>query len=207
MSLKNLGWQKNNPFMPDIKTADDFRKYIKQGGFGLIEKQIETIFRERLEGLKEKIIKLKSIGDSDKLVSNIIISSILVDTRALFLENERYKRNATLQNVYRARKMDSKAEDIDKIFDEKVFCELSLKEMVKEYVDKRIVHIDWLWSDEEEGISNKINHILFNDKGINLQVTLLKIIEDYMLFISQHGKDSREQLDLVLQWMTGDSMP
>ena len=203
MSLKKLGWQKENPFMPDMQTTEHFKEYIEQGGVGSIEGQIEAIFRRRLEDLQEKIIKLKSIGNSDKFVLDIITSSILVDTRALFLENERYKRNATLQNIYRARGMNDKADDIDRVFNEKKFCELSLRDVVKQWVDQRIVHIDWLWREEEDEASNKIN-ALFSESESNLQTILLKIIEDYMLFISQYGKNKREHLDLLLQCMTGD---
>lgn len=202
--MKELGWQKENPFMPDMKTAADVKKYIVNGGFGLVENRVEKIFKSRIIELKEKILRFKSIGNSDVFLANLLLNSILIDTRALFLESDRHKRNSTLQNVYRARSLEDRAAAVDNLLDEKILNELSIRKIVKSWVDQRIVHIDWLWDDEEVKIFKEIEYFIFNDKVKNLNETLLKLISDYEEFISQYGDNTREQTELVMKAMTGD---
>ena len=111
--MKELGWNKDNPFMPDLKTVKDVKEYIAAGGIGAIEARIERAFSVRFGELKEKISRLFDIELNDPFLANLLLTSILVDTRALFLESDRQKRNATLQNVYRSRRMDDRAAAVD----------------------------------------------------------------------------------------------
>jgi len=109
--MKELGWdeENNNPFMPKLETREDFEVFQAAGGIGAIEGRIERAFKSRIDDLKEKIFRLNEMAETDMHLKNLIITSILVDARALFLEDEKLERNATLQNVYLARRLVERA--------------------------------------------------------------------------------------------------
>lgn len=189
--------------MPNLKTAEDFRDYLKVGGIGIIEARIERAFSARLLELKEKITRLIAVEQADPFHENLLLTSILVDTRALFLESDRLQRNATLQNVYRARGMEERAYAIDSIFNEKVLHERSMKDIIKAWVDKRVVHMDWLWDDDEALIFDQIEALVFGSRIKSLFEVLLQLIEEYEALVAHFGKDIQEQLEKVLLAMTG----
>lgn len=201
--MKDLGWQENNPFMPDLKTAEDCRNFITAGGLGMVEARIERAFSARFVDLKEKINRLAAEQRWDTFEANLLLTSILVDTRALFLESDRQKRNATLQNVYRARRMDVRADAIDAIFNENKIQGQSLKNIIKSWVDKRVVHIDWLWSEEEVIIFTQMESLIFGEAMKSLPQILLEIIDEYEDFVGRFGKDFQEQIGKVFEAMTG----
>jgi len=202
-AMKELGWNKDSPFMPDLKTAEDFRRYLDIGGIGIIEARIEGAFKARFLELKDKIFRLVAIEDVDPFVANLLLTSILVDTRALFLESNHQKRNATLQTVYRARRMEERAKAVDAIFDEKVLQEKSMREVIKGWVDKRVVHMDWLWDDEELLLFTQIETLIFETGMKNLLKVLLEIIAEYEEVVARFGEDSQEQLNRILKAATG----
>ncbi|PKG54471.1 MULTISPECIES: hypothetical protein [Halomonadaceae] len=202
--MKELGWKYDNPFMPDLKTADDAREFIKAGGLGAIEARIERAFAVRFSDLKEKILRLSDHEIDDVLVANALLTSILVDTRALFLESDRHKRNATLQNVYRARRMDERARAVDAVFDEKVLDGMSLRTVIKSWVDQRIVHMDYLWDDNEVILFQRMETIIFGGRVNNLLLVLLNLIAEYEEVVSMFGENAQEQLFRVMRAITGD---
>ncbi|MBH3362207.1 hypothetical protein [Pseudomonas sp. URMO17WK12:I11] len=189
--------------MPDLKTVEDFKRYLELGGIGAIEARIERVFSARFVELKEKILRLFAIEKADQFAANVLLTSILVDTRALFLESDRQKRNATLQTVYRARRMEERAEAVDAIFDEEVLQGKSMREVIKGWVDKRVVHIDWLWDDDEILLSKQMESLIFESGMRNLLQVLLELIAEYEEVVIRLGKDSQEQIDRVFRAMTG----
>ncbi|MCE0882885.1 hypothetical protein [Pseudomonas putida] len=201
--MKELGWDKNSPFMPDLKTAEDFRRYLDLGGIRTIEARIERVFSDRFLELKDKILRLMAIEKFDASLANFLLTSILVDARALFLESSRHKRNATLQTVYRARRMEERANAVDAIFEEKVLEGKSMKEVIKGWVDRRIVHIDWLWDDEELLLFTQIEKLIFGSGMKNLLQVLLELIAEYEEVVVQFGENSQEQLYQMLKAATG----
>lgn len=170
--MKELGWKPGNPFMPDLKTANDAREYLKAGGIGVIEARIERAFSARFGDLKQKILRLTDIEPDDVFVKDVLLTSILVDTRTLFLESDRQKRNSTLQNVYRARRMEERAKSVDEVFDEKVLDGKTLREIIKSWVDKRVVHMDFLWDDDEVIHIKRIEWFIFGGGMNNLLFVL-----------------------------------
>ncbi len=201
--MKELGWQKDNPFMPDLKTVEDVKSYLESGGMGAIEARIERAFSARFVELKEKISRLFAIEKADPFAANLLLTSILVDTRALFLESDRQKRNATLQTVYRARRMEERAEAVDAIFDEKVLQGKSMREVIKGWVDKRVVHIDWLWDDDEVLLFKQMESLIFETGMKNLLQVLLELIAEYEEVVIRFGENTQEQMDRVFRAMTG----
>lgn len=135
---------------------------------------------------------------------NLITDSILVDCRALFMENKRFLRNATLQNVYRARQMDEKATNVDKLLAIKVSTDKTFHDVVKAWVDQRVVHIDWLWDEEEDRIFEDKRAFLFCSESGGLLKLLDNLIEDYEFVRSSFGRNAREQIDMALAAMTGE---
>lgn len=202
-NMKNVKWDPNNPFMPLLRTTDDAKSFIAAGGVACIESKIENVFGPRLEALKEKIRRLRAAGDSNVFVKNLLVDSILVDCRALFLENKGRARNATLQNVYRARRLDEVATRVDKILSMSASSERTARDVIKTWVDKRVVHIDWLWDEEEERIFEDMKAFLFSSERGGLLELLDTLIEDYEKMRSTFGKNAREQIDMVLAVMTG----
>lgn len=200
--MKKLGWKPNSPFTPNLKTANDVREYIRAGGIGMVEARIERAFSNRLSDLKEKIFRLLDLKLDDIFVANVLLTSILVDTRALFLESGRQKRNATLQNVYRARRMDEHANAVDAVFDEKVLDEKPLRDVIKSWVDKRVVHMDYLWDDDEVIIFERMESLIFGGEMKNLLFVLLNLIAEYEDVVSMYGENAQEQLYRVMSVMT-----
>lgn len=201
--MKELGWNKDNPFMPDLKTVKDVKEYIAAGGIGAIEARIERAFSVRFGELKEKISRLFDIELNDPFLANLLLTSILVDTRALFLESDRQKRNATLQNVYRSRRMDDRAAAVDAVFDEEFLQGISLRVVIKAWVDKRVVHMDWLWGDDEVILFKRMESLIFDGGMKNLLVVLLELIAEYEEVVSRFGENVQEQMDRVFRAMTG----
>lgn len=204
LNMKNVKWDPNNPFMPLLKSAKDVKDFMAAGGLACIENKIEHVFGRRLDALKEKIRLLKSTRADEAFMGNLLVDSILVDCRALLLENERYARNATLQNVYRARRMEEKAEKVDELLAIKVSTDKTVRDVVKAWVDQRVVHIDWLWDEEEDRIFEDMKAFLFNDESVSLIKLLDILIDDYDSVRSSFGINAREQIDIVLSAMTGE---
>lgn len=203
LNMKGVKWDPKNPFMPVLKTTDEVKSFIAAGGFACIESKIESIFGSRLDALKEKICQLRSADASDVFVMNLLVDSILVDCRALFLENKRYARNATLQNVYRARRMDDAATRVDELFSLKVSSERTARDAIKDWVDKRLVHVDWMWDEEEEKVFEEMKAFLFNSEQDGLLPLLDILIDDYEKMRSMFGRNVREQIDTCLAALTG----
>lgn len=205
--MKKPEWKIDNPFIPNLKTAENARHYLGAGGIGSVETRIERVFSTRFVELKDKISRLLAIEKADPFLANLLLTSILVDTRALFLESDRYKRNATLQTVYRARHMEEQAKAVDAIFDEKVLEDKSMREVIKGWVDKRVVHIDWLWDDEELLLFKQMETLFFETGIKNLLQVLLELIAEYEDMVTRFGENTQEQINLTLRAMTGDMSP
>jgi len=203
LNLKNVKWDPNNPFMPLLTTAEECRDFIDAGGVACIESKMENIFGRRLDALKEKIRLLRAISAGEEFMGNFLVDSILVDCRALFLENERFPRNSTLQNVYRARRMEEKASKVDEFLSSTVSTDKTVRDVVKAWVDRRVVHIDWLWDEEEDRILEDMRSFLFKGETGGLLERLDILIEDYELLRSSYGRNAREQINMVFAALTG----
>jgi len=201
---EDFSWgEEDNPFMPKITTAEEAKAFIAAGGVFSIESRIENAFRARLDHLKEKVRLLRAIEPGQEFMGNLLVDSILVDFRALFLESKKRKMNSTLQNVYRARRMKDKAEKVDDYLNMTVGPEKTVRLIVKAWVDQRIAHIDWISNAEETRIFEDMKAFLFDDKQGGLLKWLDTVIDDYEHATSHLGKNMREQLDIVLEAMTG----
>ncbi|HEP6274465.1 TPA: hypothetical protein VDA67_002311 [Burkholderia vietnamiensis] len=207
MSTDDLGEGNRSPYFPNLKTAEDVRKYIEDGGAAWVESRIEDSFAERLHGMKEKIARLESLRSVDPFLSNVLVESILVDCRALFLERKKKDpaedKNSTLQNVYRARGEDEKAKKIDDVFERKILNK-SLKTIIKGWVDKRIVHMDFLKKPEEDELFSIASTFIFSEDDSGMLPVLRAIVDEYEAFTGTHGPNMRAAIDRVFELLTGN---
>ncbi|WP_449405790.1 hypothetical protein [Massilia phosphatilytica] len=99
--------------------------------------------------------------------------------------------------------MDEAATSVNELLNMNVSPGRTARDVIKAWVDKRVVHVDWLWDEEEERILEDMKAFLFNTEGGGLLELLDKLIEDYEKMRSTFGKNSREQIEMVLSALTG----
>jgi hypothetical protein len=207
MSTDDLGGGNRSPYLPKFETAEEARKYIEDGGVAWVESRIEDSFAERLGCMKEKIVRLESLRNVDPFLSNVLVESILVDCRALFLERKKKDpaedKNSTLQNVYRARGEEEKAKKIDDVFERKIL-DVSLKKIIKGWVDKRIVHMDFLKRPEENELFSIASAFIFSEDDSGMLPVLRAIVDEYEAFTGTRGPNMRAAIDRVLELLTGN---
>jgi len=204
--MKDLGWsdENGNPFMPKLKTRADVEAFQASGGIGAIEGRIEAAFRSRFDDLKDKIVRLNEMAETDMFLKNLLITSILVDTRALLLEDEKLERNATLQNVYLARRLVERAKNVDAALDREILPGKNFREIIKCWVDKRVVRMDWMWDEDEASAYMDMDEVFFSDGIYSFTAVLLSLIEEYEGVVARLGKNAREQMELAITALTSD---
>jgi len=122
----------------------------------------------------------------------------------MFLENKRYLFNSTLQSTYRARNLNEYADGIDEFFERKINDNKTLKEAIKDWVDKRVAHYDYLEPEEEKAIFEATSNLLDRDVLGNLFHDILIIAKQYEEIRTQYGSNAKEQFEKTLAALTGD---
>ncbi|WP_394209340.1 hypothetical protein [Enterovibrio calviensis] len=189
-------------YMDEIKTTEDAIKHLQKGMF-YKQDRIEEVFYEKFIKLRKKIHLVLENKLEDPLYYDVFVNSILVDCRAIFLENERYKFNSTLQNSYRARHFDEFAQGIDELFNRTTSSGKTLKEVIKSWVDQRVVHYDYLEPEQENSIFNEIEEVI--DRGTigNLFHDILIVAQEYEKVKSAYGSNTTDQFNKILEAFTG----
>lgn len=154
---------------------------------------------EKFVSLRKKVHRVLS-NDLDEESYDVFVNSILIDCRALFIENKRYSSNCTIQNFYKATNHPEYADEINTYFDRKTADGLNLREIIKTWVDKHLVHFDFVYREKEEDHLNSIRGLLNRQTIDNLFTNILLIArqyEEYKLYL-------RQKADSVIQAMTGE---
>jgi len=99
--------------------------------------------------------------------------------------------------------MDEAATRVDELLSMNTSLERTARDVIKAWVDKRVVYIDWLWDEEEERIFEDMKAFLFNSEQGGLLELLDTLIEGYEKMRSTFGRNRREQIDMVFAAMTG----
>lgn len=100
-------------------------------------------FFKRQGELMEEFEELTKVGiENNNIIYKIAFESILRHLRASLIESPNNKKNITLQNYLKKYKREDLALEIDSLLEIKVKDELTLRQMIKECVDKYIVHYD-----------------------------------------------------------------
>lgn len=178
------------------------RKLLKKGIF-YKKNYIEELFHKKFVKLRLKVHKILDNQYENNMDYETLVHSILIDCRAIFLENTKQTQNSTLQNIYKNRGLDDYAAGIDEYFDKIVKNGKSRKEIIKGFVDKRLAHCDFLEEDEEKILEENLLVILDRTTIENIFVDILFIAIQYEEIRKTFGKNPREQLDLVLKTLTG----
>jgi hypothetical protein len=191
-----------NIYLEKMETKEDCLKVLEKGIF-FKQNRIEEVFYQKFVKLRKKIHRVLSDECADELDYDVYVNSILIDCRAIFLENPRFKFNSTLQGSYKARRLDDYAKGIDEFFDREVVDGKSLKVVIKDWVDKRLVHADYLEPEGEESVTDNILSILDRATLGNIFHDILLIANQYEEVRKLYGKNAEEQLEKTLAWMTG----
>lgn len=196
------GLELKNIYLDKCKTVEDAIKSINKG---ILYKQnrIEDAFYKKFVNLRKKIHHIiGEDGEQDSFIYEVFVDSILIDCRAIFLENDKYKFNYTLQNTYRARGFSEYADYIDKYFNKIIKDNKTLKDIIKDYVDKQIAHYEYLEENNEKLINENILLILNRTSIDNIFIDILLIADQYEKVRKLYGKNSQEQVDNLLRILT-----
>lgn len=144
---------------------------------------------EQIEKLERKIqyflFRSQNFIKEDSFLEDMFLESILVDVRALLMENERYKKNYTMQNSFRIYSSDDENDFFSKIASEidqyvKVTMlpdgQTNFYESVKFYTDKYIAHRDSTTPDDDEKRA-KLKSYFLDDQNFSLALTVQALIE------------------------------
>lgn len=144
---------------------------------------------EQIEKLERKIqyflFRSQNFIKEDSFLEDMFLESILVDVRALLMENERYKKNYTMQNSFRIYSSDDENDFFSKIASEidqyvKVTMlpdgQTNFYESVKFYTDKYIAHRDSTTPDDDEKRAELKSYFL-DDQNFSLALTVQALIE------------------------------
>lgn len=190
-----------NIYLPKLKTKEEVLKFLEKGMFSK-QNRIEELFYRRFVSLRKKIHKVLSGECLDDFDYDVYVNSILVDCRALFLESARLKFNGTLQSTYRARNLGDYAAGVDEFFDREVVEGKTLKVVIKDWVDKKLVHVDYLEPDDENLVRENILSVIDDKTLDNIFLDILSIAGQYEEVRKLYGRNLEEQLDRVVSWMT-----
>lgn len=121
-----------------IKTCD-YCKYIHNS-----KDTMDFYFKEILDRwmVSHEIMNILAQNEPSTQVYKLAYNQFLVHIRAFFIENERNTQNITVQNYMRLYQREDLATVFDSFFNIKVSAEFSLRKIIRETVDKYIVHYD-----------------------------------------------------------------
>lgn len=144
---------------------------------------------EQIEKIERKIqyfiFRNQNFIKKDPFLEDVFLESILVDVRAILMENEQYKKNYTMQNSFKINSLGEGSNDISKFVSEideymkKTVLpdgQTSFYEAVKFYTDKYIAHHDSMTPDDDRKC-DKIKSYFLDDQNFSLAYTVQAIIE------------------------------
>lgn len=158
-------------------------------------------FHEKFVSLRKKVHRVLDHEPSsilDDETYEVYVNSILVDCRAIFIENKRYKNNCTIQNYYKATNHPEFASSIDELFDRKVLNDISLREIIKSWVDRNLVHFDFISDEEEELYLKGVLTVIDRTTIDNIFIDIMLIADQY----EKYRKYLRERAYEVIEAMT-----
>ncbi|MBB3118032.1 hypothetical protein [Pseudoduganella violacea] len=172
--------------MPDFDHLDDFSVLLRR-------------FDEKFTKLRKKVHRVLE-NNLDEQSYDIYVNSILIDCRALFIENIRYKHNCTIQNFYKVTQQPDFAQAIDAHFDGLTSGGLTLREVIKSWVDRHLVHFDFVDEKTEQAHFDDLASVLDRRTIANLFVDILLIAQQY----SEYRLFLHQQAYAVCEALTGD---
>ncbi|MFM4743965.1 hypothetical protein ACEUDH_10175 [Aeromonas dhakensis] len=195
--------KRTSKYLGKIETKEELLNALDKGLY-YKQNRIEEVFYRKFSILRKKVHKVLEEKDISELDYEVYVNSILVDCRALFLENARYEFNSTLQSTYKARDLEQYAKSIDEFFNQEISKGMTLKTVIKDWVDKRVVHVDYLDAEDEEIFIENIHSILDDETINNIFMYILIIASQYEEVREKYGKNAEEQMERTLAYLTSD---
>ena len=108
------------------------------------QSDLDEFFENFFSREQENLAVLDALKSTSEESSTYILAfkQEMVHLRASLIENAKLKKNITVQNYFRIYGRDDLAEKIDTLLQAEVRTNLSLRDMIKESVDKYIAHYD-----------------------------------------------------------------
>jgi hypothetical protein len=173
--------------MADFGNLEDFSVLLRR-------------FDEKFVKIRNKVHRVLE-NNLDEESYDIYVNSILIDCRALFIENDNYKDNCTIQNFYKATNHPEYAKSIDEHFNRKISENVTLRKIIKNWVDKHLVHFDFVDVKAEQAHFSGVNSILNRSTIDNLFIDILLIAKQYV----EYQSFLRQGANAVIEAMTGDA--
>ncbi|MEN3005450.1 hypothetical protein [Dehalobacterium formicoaceticum] len=156
---------------------------------GELDEFFNTYFSKEEENLA--ILETLEAANEESPVYMLAFKQELIHLRASLIENAKLKNNITVQNYFRLYGRDDLAEKIDTLLQIEVRTNLSLRDMIKESVDKHIAHYDKP-SDTSEDIYNYCKSIFSANGKLPLK-KFITFIDGYIMgLISEMWYDAGE---------------
>ena len=176
--------------MSEFSTLNDFSRLTRR-------------FHEKFVSLRKKVHRVLDNDPATRLDDEsyeVYVNSILIDCRAIFIENKRYKKNCTIQNFYKATDHPEFADSIDEFFDRSIGNGPLLREIIKNWVDRNLVHFDFIDGAEEQESLNGILSIVDRTTIDNIFIDIMLIAQQY----NEYRSYLREQSHAVVEALTRD---
>lgn len=100
------------------------------------------VFSGNLELLLNRYAKFKDIPNSNVVEYFTYFDIIIVQLRAMCIENERYENNYTVQVLMRKVRQDNLADRLDRYLQNELTYKITIKEAIKFIADKFVCHYD-----------------------------------------------------------------
>lgn len=106
--------------------------------------ELDKYFKNFFDREEENLAVLRTVEASKEDDSTYLLAfkQEMIHLRASLIENSKLKKNITVQNYFRLYGRNDLAERMDALLQIQVRADLTLKEMIKESVDKYIAHYD-----------------------------------------------------------------
>lgn len=135
-----------------------------------------------IESFKEKMmLLLKRINKFTTLEENtdeyyIYFDIILIQIRAMFIENERNKNNYTSQIYAKNLESEYHVSLINNILHERLLDDFTIRDGIKLIVDKTLAHYDFISEKDKEKIEICKRALMDKNSKYNLHIFALKLI-------------------------------
>lgn len=106
-------------------------------------------------------------ADGNASVSKVCTRYYLSHLRAIMVEDEKRKKNSTIQNYLKLYKRDDLAEEVDDLLQIQVADNMFLRDLIKTVVDRQIAHYDAV-SDEEIKFREQLEMLFLEDGPVPL---------------------------------------
>ena len=154
-----LYWEKLSDIDPELLDIYGLQVITKLGECSYCQfinkkkEQLDVFFKNFFDLQEQNLSILEALADGETINTatySLALKQELIHLRASFIENDKLKKNITIQNYLKLYGRDDLAVEVDEFLDINVRDGLSLRKMIKETVDKYIAHYDNPTADSKE---------------------------------------------------------